>query len=71
MYIPDILLLDEATSALDADNTKKAEEAIFGLAKDEVFLSCGLHIATIKACLTLTDVLILWTARSIKIKRGR
>ncbi|MHD0396855.1 ABC transporter ATP-binding protein [Staphylococcus simulans] len=35
MYIPDILLLDEATSALDADNTKKAEDVIFGLAKNE------------------------------------
>lgn len=35
MYIPDVLLLDEATSALDADNTEKAEDAIFSLAKDE------------------------------------
>ena len=35
MYIPDVLLLDEATSALDADNTEKAEDVIFGLAKDE------------------------------------
>lgn len=35
MYIPDILLLDEATSALDADNTKKVEDVIFGLSKNE------------------------------------
>ncbi|MDY5061083.1 ABC transporter ATP-binding protein [Staphylococcus simulans] len=35
MYIPDVLLLDEATSALDADNTEKAEDVIFGLAKNE------------------------------------